>query len=210
MRLPELTLIGLGAEAKVYESKYLDRQVICKERLSKKFRLTAIDEKLRKERTTQEVRLLKTARSNGMNVPLVLDVDKNSWKIVMEKVEGDPIKNIISSIDLNTIFTKIGSEVGKMHNLDIIHGDLTTSNILVSPHQQTWLIDFGLGFISNQIEDKAVDLLVLKHTLESSHPEEHETAFQAFINGYKMVYPAARTIFKRMNLVETRVRYKTH
>jgi Kae1-associated kinase Bud32 len=153
---------------------------------------------------------LRTAGSNGINVPLVLDVDKSSWKIIMEKVEGDTIKHRISSLDSAKIFAKIGSEVGTMHNLDIIHGDLTTSNILIDSDDKTWLIDFGLGFISNQIEDKAVDLLVLKHTLESSHPSEYDIAFQSFIEGYHRFNPEAKKIIKRMKVVENRVRYRTH
>ncbi len=202
--------INMGAEAKVYDSKFLDYKVVIKHRISKKYRQESIDQKLRKDRTIQEVRLLQLAREIGINVPYVLDIDKVNWVIVMDKVAGSSIKHYMKSDNLENYFTELGKIIGKLHSNNIIHGDLTTSNIVLDPNENIWIIDFGLGFISNQIEDKAVDLLVLKHTIESSHHSSYELAYNSLIKGYEFQNAESEKILKRLKIVEARVRYRKH
>lgn len=202
--------INMGAEAKVYDSVFLDYKVVIKHRIAKKYREESIDRKLRKDRTIQEVRLLQLARGIGINVPYVLDVDKVNWVIVMDKVAGSSIKHYMESNNLEKYFIELGKIIGKLHSSNIIHGDLTTSNIVLDPTENIWIIDFGLGFISHQIEDKAVDLLVLKHTIESSHYSSYELAYGSLIKGYQDQNTQAEKIFKRLKIVEARVRYRKH
>ncbi len=202
--------INMGAEAKVYDSEFLDYKVVIKHRISKKYRQESIDHKLRKDRTIQEVRLLQLAREIGINVPYVLDIDKVNWVIVMDKVAGSSIKHYMNSDNLEKYFIKLGKIIGKLHSNNIIHGDLTTSNIVLDPNESIWIIDFGLGFISNQIEDKAVDLLVLKHTIESSHHSSYDLAYSSLIKGYEFQNTESEKIFKRLKIVEARVRYRKH
>ena len=202
--------INMGAEAKVYDSEFLDYKVVIKHRISKKYRQESIDHKLRKDRTIQEVRLLQLAREIGINVPYVLDIDKVNWVIVMDKVAGSSIKHYMDSDNLEKYFIKLGKIIGKLHSNNIIHGDLTTSNIVLDPNESIWIIDFGLGFISNQIEDKAVDLLVLKHTIESSHHSSYDLAYSSLIKGYEFQNTESEKIFKRLKIVEARVRYRKH
>lgn len=202
--------INMGAEAKVYDSDFLGYKVVIKHRIAKKYREESIDRKLRKDRTIQEVRLLQLARVIGINVPYVLDVDKVNWVIVMDKVAGSSIKHYMESNNLEKYFIELGKIIGKLHSSNIIHGDLTTSNIILDPTENIWIIDFGLGFISHQIEDKAVDLLVLKHTIESSHYSSYELAYGSLIKGYQDQNTQAEKIFKRLKIVEARVRYRKH
>ncbi len=69
----------------------------------------------------------------------------------------------------------IGSAIGKMHDAGVVHGDLTTSNIMIKesapePGFLIALIDFGLALMQPSIEDKAVDLYVLERAFISTHP----------------------------------------
>jgi Kae1-associated kinase Bud32 len=118
----------------------------------------------------------------------------------MMKLQGKSIKYFMDDDKLEQHFIKIGTAIGMLHNAGIIHGDLTTSNIILQD-EEIWLIDFGLGFVSSHVENLAVDVLVLKHILESSHPLQAERAYDGFLQGYEM---------KRMNSVELRVRYRSH
>ncbi len=196
--------IALGAEARTYYATFLGYDVVVKHRFAKKYRAEAIDNLLRKNRSIQEVRLLHLARKIGVRVPFVLDIDKIAWKIIQERILGVPLKDRMNNVEVN--FNKVGEYMALLHENNIIHGDLTTSNILLDEEDNIWFIDFGLGYISTQIEDKAVDILVLKHTLTSSHNALLDIAFNAFIKGYS-INKEHKSIIKRMEKVEERIRY---
>ena len=59
-----------------------------------------------------------------------------------------------------------------MHEAKIVHGDLTTSNMLLRNSQPNHLvmIDFGLSYTTSLAEDMAVDLYVLERAILSTHP----------------------------------------
>ena len=202
--------LNRGAEAVILEGKFLQWDAIVKYRFPKEYRNYQIDDKLRKERTVQEVRLLQGAKTVGISVPYVYDVDKTHWGITMEKVPGEPLKDRLKDANLVSYFTQLGEIIGKMHQNEIIHGDLTTSNVFVDGDNRIWLIDFGLGYFSGELENQAVDILVLKHILESSHHEVHEGAYNAFLEGYTSSHSNAKSVLKRTKVVENRVRYKSH
>ena len=100
--------------------------------------------------------------------------------------------------------------IATLHSEGIVHGDLTTSNVFVDDESKVWLIDFGLGFNTKNIEDFAVDVLVLKHILESSHPLIYEKAFKSFMGSYTAHFAKGKQIVKRMKVIESRVRYRSH
>ncbi len=215
MAIPSVKLrvdeeIAKGAEAKISAGLFLDYPVIIKHRFAKTYRNVGIDNKLRKERTIKEVRLLQSARELGLNVPYVLDVDKSKWIIIMDRLFADPIKFRLDDDELNSYFNKLGQMVASLHNAGIVHGDLTTSNVFVDDNGEVWLIDFGLGYNTKNIEDFAVDNLVLKHILESSHPLIYEKAYRSFIETYTQNSSKGKLILKRMKQVELRVRYRSH
>lgn len=202
--------IAMGAEARVSVGTFFDFPVVIKHRYEKTFRNAEIDYKLRKERTIKEVRLLQAAGELGINVPYVLDVDKKNWIIIMDRLFATPLKHKLGDDTLVKYFSKLGKMIADLHNGGIVHGDLTTSNVFIDNNDDVWLIDFGLGYNTKNIEDFAVDNLVMKHILESSHIKVYEKAFQAFMGGYSSKKIDVQKIIKRMGVVELRVRYRSH
>ena len=79
--------------------------------------------------------------------------------------------NVPSFNQVKQLGATIGKQLAEMHSLDLIHGDLTTSNMLLRPNGSLVWIDFGLSYISNLPEDKAVDLYVLERAISSTHPD---------------------------------------
>ena len=100
----------------------------------------------------------------------------------------------------------IGEQVAKLHSNGIIHADLTTSNMLYA--DKLYFIDFGLSFFSDKIEDKAVDLHLLKQALESKHFGVFDEAFKIILNTYKEKATDAEAVLERFEVVEKRGRYK--
>ena len=195
-----MKVIARGAEAiLIKEGNYL-----IKERIRKSYRIDEIDIKLRKYRTRSEAKLL----SKVENSPEVFDVDEKNMKIKMEFIDGKLIKDILDGMHSdkrNLILREIGGKIAKMHDSDIIHGDLTTSNMILK--EKVYFVDFGLGFVSNKIEDKAVDLHLLRQALESKHYKHFEESFNEVLEGYKISKNFKEGI-QRLEKVEKRGRYK--
>tara|TARA_Y100000310_G_scaffold300128_1_gene335545 strand:- start:825 stop:1427 length:603 start_codon:yes stop_codon:yes gene_type:complete len=195
-------LIFQGAEAKIF----LDKGIILKNRIKKTYRHQTIDEQIRKSRTKRESKLLIKALKININVPKVLRTE--DFNLEIEFLKGDRLSQTLNSYNekqqLN-ILKKIGEQTSILHNNDVIHGDLTTSNMILKG-KKVFIIDFGLGFISNKIEDKAVDLHLIKQALEAKHFQDHETLFKEFLKGYKPEH--LREILERLEIVEKRGRYR--
>ena len=195
-----MKIIKQGAEAIIYkEDNYL-----VKERIKKSYRIDGIDIRLRKYRTRGEAKLLQKVE----NSPKVFDVDEKNMKIKMEFIDGKLIKDILDDLNKdkrNLILREIGGKIAKMHDDDIIHGDLTTSNMILK--DKVYFIDFGLGFISNKVEDKAVDIHLLRQALESKHYRHFEESFNEVLEGYKLS-KNWKEVLKRLEKVEKRGRYK--
>jgi len=194
-------IIAQGAEAILRK----EGNKLVKERVKKNYRLKEIDDKLRKLRTRQEGKLLEKI-DNG---PKIFKVDDKNMIIEMEFIDGDLLKNVLDDLkDRDKICLKIGENLAKMHDKDIIHGDLTTSNMILK-NNEVYFIDFGLGFISNKIEDKAVDLHLLRQALESKHYKHFKESFENVLKGYIKSKDYERVI-ERLKKVEGRGRYKKH
>ncbi len=199
-----------GAEAIIVKGMWFGLEIIKKIRVSKGYRLKQIDESLRQSRTIAETRLLVASKKAGIKTPHVFEVDLENHVIVMENIKGEKVKEVLYKeifLDekLNLVYT-IGELVGKLHNNDIIHGDLTTSNILF--YEDTlYFIDFGLGKFSKTIEDKAVDVLLMKKCFTSTHSEYSKEFFFAFQKGYKKIASNSTSILKRALKAEARGRY---
>ncbi|MCD6522929.1 MAG: Kae1-associated serine/threonine protein kinase [Candidatus Diapherotrites archaeon] len=196
-----MKLIQRGAEALLYKDKYLGIDVIRKIRTEKPYKDKTLDERLRAFRTRNEARLLNRARC-AVNTPHVIEVIKNRNEIVMEFIDGERIKERFFRGELRGA-KKIGEHIKKMHDHNIIHNDLTTSNMIMSQHT-IYFIDFGLGFISPSIEDKATDLVVLKKMLQSTHFDHFSRVWGKIIRGYK----PSKAIEQKIADIESRVRYK--
>jgi len=191
-----------GAEAIVTKAELLKRHVVIKERVRKDYRIAELDERLRRERTRAEARLLHKAKLAGVDCPTVLEVD--DFSITMTWIEGE-------RPDMNKEECKeSGKILASLHSADIIHGDFTPANLILSG-RKLYVIDFGLGFFSKDIEDKAIDVYTMLKALD-------EKCGATFIEGYRTQYAkpetgnskhktTADTILRRVEEVKKRVRY---
>tara|TARA_Y100000034_G_scaffold19206_1_gene21488 strand:+ start:877 stop:1482 length:606 start_codon:yes stop_codon:yes gene_type:complete len=192
-----------GAEALIL----LDKNKIIKNRIKKSYRLSELDEKIRKLRTRSETKLLEKA-SKEISVPKIIKSDEKSNEILMKFIKGKKLSKYLDNFPKKEqlkIFKKIGENIAKLHNSNIIHGDLTTSNMILKK-DDVYFVDFGLGFISHKIEDKAVDLHLLKQALEARHFKNWKNLFNEIIKNYKV--KDSKKIFERLKQVEKRGRYR--
>ncbi|MEK6923301.1 MAG: KEOPS complex kinase/ATPase Bud32 [Nanoarchaeota archaeon] len=191
-----MKLIAEGAEAKIY----IDKEKIIKDRVKKTYRLAVIDEFLRKTRTRSEAKLIREAERAGVNVPAILEQDDKTYKLNMEFLNGDKVGDILDkNIELGE---KIGEQVYKLHSRKIVHGDLTTSNMILK-NNNVYFIDFGLGKITDKVEDMAVDLHLFKECIISKHNSIWEKVWNSFLKTYKN-----DKALKHLKKVEARGRYK--
>ena len=196
-------IIAKGAEAVIE----LKDNLIIKNRIPKLYRLKSLDEKIRKQRTKSEKKLLEKA-SKIINAPNPFPL-KEFNKIEMPFIKGKKISEVLDSFSLKKqkeICKIVGEEISKLHNADIIHGDLTTSNMILN-EDKIYFIDFGLGYISDKVEDKAVDLHLLKQALEAKHFKNWEVLFNEVKKGYEH-YKDSKKVLERLIAVEKRGRYK--
>ena len=240
-------LIAQGAEAKLF----LEKNKILKNRFPKSYRIREIDDKLRGFRTRREAKILQKLEAINFPAPKLIKNDEKE-NLIIEKINGSLIKDILeTSINRKAIFDRdqksmifdksdykklcsgIGKKIAILHNNLIIHGDLTTSNMILSNASElrsarwrvrlsrasqvtrtrsqlteTYFIDFGLSFFSDKAEDKAVDLHLLKEALESKHYKIWEVCFSCAIDAYKKEANGASATLKRLGVVEKRGRYR--
>ncbi len=193
--------IGDGAEAIIYQNK----NIVLKDRIKKSYRLEQIDNKLRKFRTRREAKLLGKLSKLGFT-PKLVDSDDKNMQIKMEFIDGPRLRDVLNANNFRKYCPEIGKKIAILHNNNIIHSDLTTSNMVVK--DKIYFIDFGLSYESQKIEDKAVDLHLLKQALESKHHKIFKKAFQEVLNSYQKEIKQSSEILKRFKKVEARGRYK--
>ncbi|MFH1455369.1 MAG: KEOPS complex kinase/ATPase Bud32 [archaeon] len=199
-----MKVIHQGAEAVI---KFKDGTIL-KEREKKTYRIYDLDDKIRKRSTRSEVKLLQKAKKI-IPVPDIIDFCDKEMIIKMQYIEGKKLRDIVDDLSVKErkdIFKRVGKKVAKLHNEHIIHGDLTTSNLIVT--DKIYFIDFGLGFISTKVEDKAVDLQLLKKAIHSKHYKYAKECFEAVIEGYKEEAKDFKILENRLKKVESRGRYK--
>lgn len=218
-------LMKQGAEAKLYKGIYLGKLAIIKERFPKKYRHEHLDSYLTKERIKAETRAIVRCKSCGIRTPALYLVDFNRRLIVMEYFEysiiaKDFIENISNSQDLNEFCLTLGNILGSMHQNNIIHGDLTSSNILLvnktakndfseMKNLELILIDFGLAYVETSSEDKGVDLYVLERALLSTHSVA-ESMFENILKGYQEAYKkGGKEVILKLEEVRMRGRKRT-
>lgn len=194
-----MKIIQQGAEAIIS----LDKNKIIKNRVRKSYRLPVLDEKLRKRRTKSESKIINKL-SKIINVPKILESD-NQEKIYMEYINGKKLSEELEKLDWKEICKQLAESITKLHNQNIVHGDLTTSNMIYK-NNKVYLIDFGLGFHSHKIEDKAVDLHLLKQAFEAKHFKITEESIKIILNNYKA--NNRELILEQLKKVESRGRYK--
>jgi Kae1-associated kinase Bud32 len=197
-------IIQQGAEAILIKKE----NILLKKRISKGYRIKELDEKIRKLRTRSESKLLEKSR-RLVPIPKVLNVNEKTNEIDMEFIEGLKLSDHLDNLkDWERICNSIGENIAKLHDQGIVHGDLTTSNMIwQEKEKKLYFIDFGLGFANARTEDKAVDLYLIKEALEAKHFLHFEKFFKAVLEGYKISKNYKETLI-RLQKVEKRGRYK--
>ncbi len=173
-----------------------------KHRLSKQYRVPELDYRLIAERTRAEAKLIALSRKGGVPTPFIIDITGDA--IVMERVKGLLLSEELTKPNLQ----ETGRMVGNLHTAGIMHGDLTTSNVIIrEADHRAVLIDFGLAQVTQEIEQRGVDIHVLFQTLESTAPGRAEELRTSFIQGYCETFSDAMDVIGREHEIELRGRY---
>ncbi len=203
-------LVAKGAEADLYVVEWNGLKAIKKLRKPKKYRHPEIDSTLTKTRTNHEADIIHRAKQHGVSTPLLYSVDNEKGVIVMEYIDGIKIRDLVDQLDDEeryNLFVRIGYFSGKLHKAGIVHGDLTTSNIIKSGDRIVF-IDFGLSEVNYEVEKRGVDLNLMNRMLTSTHYKYQESLLAAFKEGYrKSMGEEADAALERMEEVSKRGRY---
>ncbi|KAF2968345.1 hypothetical protein GQX73_g5207 [Xylaria multiplex] len=250
-------LITQGAEGRLYKSTYLLPSIPCalKYRPPKPWRHPVLDARLTRHRILSEARNLAKCRREGVPVPNVYAVDESAGWLMMEWIAGDPVRVAINEwlqrrrdderaqgrtgdavvegkgeadADLVALLRRIGAAVGRMHKVGIVHGDLTTSNMMLKPWErgkepanghnvesdgllegEIVIIDFGLASQSTSEEDRAVDLYVLERAFASTHPRAEKLFTAILEDAYREAFKQAPVVLKKLEDVRMRGRKRS-
>lgn len=194
-----MKLLGFGSEAAIYENN----RFIIKRRIKKDYRIKEIDEKLRKNRSRAEFNIMRFLYESGLNVPKPIKYVESKKEIYMEKIDGKRLAESFSLEDSKSI----GKMIADMHNLGVIHGDLTTAN-MIKKEGKVYLIDFGLSYYSLKDEDIASDIFLFKNALKSKHNEVYREAYAMCLDAYKsQIRKEFKGIDTHLKDIEERRRY---
>jgi TP53 regulating kinase-like protein len=207
-----MILLKKGAEASLYLADWHGRKVVVKARLPKQYRPAELDANIRSYRTAHEPQLMHEAKKAGVPTPTIFLVDMKHASITMEFVEVKQIKQVLGSVskkEKQELCVRIGELIGKMHKHGVIHGDLTTSNMILSAEGKIFLVDFGLGEKNAELEARGVDLHLMKRALQSTHYQIASECFQDVMRGYCAVLGAedAKNVLEKIKEIERRGRY---
>jgi TP53 regulating kinase-like protein len=196
-------LIKRGAEADIYISDWYGRKSISKIRAVKPYLHRSLDSEIRRRRTIHEARMLSASKTTGVATPFVYFVDPVRSEIVMEFVSGKNAKDVLNPC----LATAMGKYAALLHSNNIIHGDLATSNFVLST--KLVLLDFGSSFYSERLEDRASDIRLLKEIYGSAHFSRSDILFKHFLTGYSDILggAAVRKILEKVSEIERRGRY---
>ncbi|MCL5430139.1 MAG: Kae1-associated serine/threonine protein kinase [Candidatus Marsarchaeota archaeon] len=197
--------ISEGAEAEIYDAKVLGRSAILKYRIEKGYRTRPLDYRIRSERTKSEAKIMARASARGAMVPKVLLID--GYGIYIEKLDGAMLNAMMDRFEkqkekMRKILEEAGKQLGMLHNADIVHGDYTPANILVTPEGVVYVIDFGLAEITNSVEEKALDLLLMKRSIS-------KTLYPIFEDSYRKSHGDSKSVLLKLGDIERRGRYQT-
>lgn len=213
-----MSLIKKGAEANLYLEDFTqvlhplgEGKVIVKHRISKRYRVPQLDSQLRESRTALEAKLFSDAKAVGVPTPIVYEVDRVGMRLVMDFIEGKQVKLILNGLkpaERSNLCSLIGKQVARLHRAGIVHGDLTTSNMILTPQGKVFFVDFGLGEYNPSLEARGVDLHLLRRALQSTHFKVADETYRAVIAGYKREFgKGASKVIERVEEIEKRGRY---
>ncbi|MCL5949875.1 MAG: Kae1-associated serine/threonine protein kinase [Candidatus Bathyarchaeota archaeon] len=211
-KTPQTRLLKKGAEASLFLADWHNRKAIIKVRIPKRYRPAQLDEQIRSYRTVHEPQLMHEAKTAGVATPLIYMVDVPESTIIMQYIEGQQMKGLLNKASKQTrhiLCVTIGESVARLHKAGLIHGDLTTSNMIQAHDGTVYFVDFGLGEKNAELEAQGVDLHLLKRALQSTHYQCWEECFQAVLAGYCSVRGEELTekVYEKIREIERRGRY---
>ena len=202
-----MKLLKKGAEADIYITSWNDQNSILKIRKKKDYRIDSLDTRIRTLRTIKEAKMLSEVKSFGIFTPLVYFVDEKKSEIYLQFIKGKLVRDLSIKQILRTC-KEIGQIVGVLHKNGVMHGDLTTSNFILS-QKGLVILDFGLSQKTDKIDDYAIDLRLFKEVLNSAHAQIVNTAWALFIEGYQNILGENITnrVINQVSVIEKRGRY---
>jgi len=201
-------VIRRGAEAEIRLGEWMGRKAITKSRVTKGYRHPDLDASLRNSRTRNEARLVQEARRHGVPTPIIYDIDLVNADIVMEHIEGPRVKDALNSVvedEAMGICTEMGRLIAAMHKGGMVHGDLTTSNMILRDGS-IYIIDFSLGNRNAEVEEMGVDMHLLKEAFQSAH-SDRMPLFDVVMRSYSEHFPDAKKVAQKIREIELRGRY---
>ncbi|TBR24410.1 MAG: Kae1-associated serine/threonine protein kinase [Candidatus Nitrosotenuis sp.] len=202
-----MKLLKKGAEGDIFLTKHENVLAILKTRKKKQYRNQILDDKIRTSRTIRESTIMSEVKEFGVKTPLIYQVNPTDCSILMQQIKGSVVRDL-SGKKLISACREIGKITGTLHKNGIMHGDLTTSNFILS-NGKIYTIDFGLSQRTTRIEDHAVDLRLFKEILNSAHVSMMKTLWSIFLSGYRSAVGSDRygQILNHVSVIEGRGRY---
>jgi len=183
------TPLHRGAEADLSLATIGPWRVVIKRRVKKEYRNPSLDEQIRHDRTSSEASIIHEARTAGARVPSIVGMDIENNAIIMTHVDGTVARERLDEMGISEarkFFRSLGEQIGLLHTGGIVHGDLTTSNVIVSPSGAPFIVDFGMARRSVETEDRGVDLHLLQRSIVASHSKDPSSMMNAMIRGYEL------------------------
>jgi TP53 regulating kinase and related kinases len=206
-------LLYRGAEADVFRGDWCGLPAVYKVRNPLLYRLSELDETIRSQRTIHEAQMIHLSKLAGVSAPHLYYLSPPEALLVMEYLEGKRLKTLLLEPGLkggrvDKVAEEFGRSVGRLHAAGIMHGDLTTSNVIIDGDAVS-LVDFGLAIHSQRLEDQAVDLRLIKETLTGAHNIVSKRFMKSFLSGYSSVLGMARAeaATRKLAEIERRGRY---
>ena len=211
-KTPQAKLLKKGAEASLFLTQWHSRKAVIKVRIPKRYRPSELDLQIRSYRTVHEPQLMHEAKAAGVPTPLIYMINVPQATIIMEYIEGQQVKQLLNKLekpDRHAVCVQIGESAAYLHRSGLIHGDLTTSNMIQSTDGRIYFIDFGLGEKNIELEAQGVDMHLLKRALQSTHFMFWEECYQAVLCGYTSVrgVELAEKVYEKIREIERRGRY---
>jgi TP53 regulating kinase and related kinases len=205
-------LFRKGAEASLYLADWQGRKVVVKVRVPKRYRPESLDKLIRSYRTIHEPQLMHEAKGAGVPTPMIYIVNVPEASITMEYIEGNQVKQLLNRVSKDQrqiLCIEIGKLIGQLHSHGLIHGDLTTSNMILSSEGKIFFVDFGLGEKNIEIEARGVDLHLMKRALQSTHFQFWDECFKNVLSGYSSVLgdEPSEKVYEKIKEIERRGRY---
>ncbi|MFW9767651.1 MAG: Kae1-associated kinase Bud32 [Candidatus Thorarchaeota archaeon] len=204
-------MLARGAESIIFKIERWGHTYALKWRQSKPYLLSDIDTQLRRTRINRECKMLTISRTLGVRTPAVYSVDLHNYTIMMDFIEGTQFKEIANQVPKQKLVhfsREFGRLIAYLHYGNVVHGDPTTSNVIIDQSNKLWLVDFGLSEMNATTETKGVDLHLIQRALETTHWDLQETMLEATLEGYSEVCGSeAEPVLSRMKEIRERGRY---